>query len=78
MVYATAARKTLGYMVLSGVLALSVMTFLTGDVGATGRVVDETTGGVSGWSAIVFALGVFTGALMVGTYVYVAHLEAKR
>ena len=77
MVYASAARKTLGYLVLSGALALSAVTFLTGSLEPTARVIDAG-GDVSGWSWLVFALGVCTGAVMVGTYVYVAHLEAKR
>lgn len=77
MVYAAAARKTFAFMALAGVLSLGVVTFFSGEI--TGRVaspgvVSETTG--SGW--IVFVLGAFMGALLVGTYTYLVHVEGKR
>ena len=77
MVYAGAARKTLGYIVVASVLGLSVVTLLSGDPVPTARVIDSA-GGASDWSWLMFALGMLTGALMAGTYVYVAHLEARR
>jgi len=78
MVYATAARKTLGYVVIAGVLGLSAVTFFLGEVSApTGYVVAESAP-PGGLSLLGFCLGLVTGALMVGTYVYVAHLETKR
>lgn len=79
MVYVQAARKTGAYMVLATVMSMGVLTFLAGDLEPTGHVIDAGIGtGISGGSWILFALGVFTGALLIGTYVYVAHIEAKR
>ncbi len=78
MVYATAARKTLGYLVVAGVLGLAAVTLFMGDVGApTAHVVAESNG-VDGIPLLGFCLGLVTGALIVGTYVYVAHIETKR
>lgn len=66
-------------MVLSAMLSLCVITFLSGDLDPTARLVTDVGANslsASGW--LLFALGIFTGGLVVGTYVYVAHLEAKR
>ena len=81
MVYAHAARKTVGLMALAMVLSLGVVTFIYGglDTTITGNVVANTSGAnteVSSWMIVL--LGMFVGALMVGGYVFVAHLEAKR
>lgn len=81
MVYASAARKTAAYMVLSVVLAISAITFFTGDLGesTTGRVTTTgVTNAVESGSWILFLLGVLVGALVVGTFVYLAHYEHKR
>lgn len=79
MVYYGAARKTGAYIVLAGVLSMGILTFTSGSLDPTGRVTSpgvlvEQTG--AGW--IIFALGVFLGAIIVGTYAYIAHIEAKR
>jgi hypothetical protein len=80
MVYVQAARKTAGFMVLAVVLSLAVVIFLSGSIdGTTGRVTGPgVTSHVEGSSWIVFILGVFVGALVVGAYLYIARLEAKR
>ena len=78
MVYVQAARKTGAYMLLAAVLSLAVVTFLAGDLDATGRVTSTGLAQAQSASWIVFLLGIFVGALVVGTYVYIAHLEVKR
>ena len=79
MVYRHAARKTGAFMVVSAVLGLAVVTFLSGSLEVTGQVVAEgATAEPSGAGWILYILGAFTGAVLVGTYVYVAHLEGKQ
>lgn len=83
MVYAGAAQKTIAFMTLSLVLGFSIITFMSGDMmgTTTGRVVSDTSNtGVaiesSAW--IIFLLGVLIGALAIGTYTYIVHIEKKR
>jgi hypothetical protein len=77
MVYKAAAKKTAAYMLLSLVVSLAFVTFLSGELNpATGRV--TSTGTVpqaesSTW--VIFLLGLFAGALIVGTYTYIVHLD---
>jgi hypothetical protein len=83
MVYAGAAQKTMAYMTLSLVLGFSIITFLSGDLsGTTGQVVSDTTnttaGSIESGAWIIFLLGVLIGALAVGTYTYIVHIERKR
>ncbi len=82
MVYAGAAQKTMAYMTLSLVLGFSIITFLSGDMtGTTGRVVSDTTNtgvGIESSAWVVFLLGILIGALAVGTYTYIVHIEKKR
>jgi len=80
MVYVEAAKKTAGYMVLAMVLSLSIVTLLSGDLdtAATGRTTSIGTPGTDSGNWVVFLLGAFVGALVVGTYFYVTKLEAKR
>lgn len=77
MVYKEAARKTGAYMVLAVGMSLGAITFMTEDlVTPTGRV--TSTGQFTGQGWLVFVLGIFIGCLMIGTYFYLAHIEAKR
>lgn len=79
MVYHGAAKKTGAYMVLSLILGLSIVTFFTSDLTPTGRV--TSPGLVTGAEAagiLPFVLGFMVGALMVGTYFYIVHIERKR
>jgi H+/gluconate symporter-like permease len=79
MVYLQAARKTGAYMILSLVLAASIVTFLAGDLEPTGRVTSSgITPSVEGGGWILFLLGAMVGALAVGTYIFLAHIEHKR
>ncbi len=84
MVYVGAAQKTMAYMTLSLVLGFSIITFMSGDMmGTTGRAVTDTTSttagaGLESSAWIVFLLGVLIGALAVGTYTYIVHVERKR
>lgn len=78
MVYLHAARKTGAYLVLAAMLSFAIVTFLSGDVQPTARVVDAGPTGLSTETWILFSLGIFTGALLIGTYVYLAHVEGRR
>jgi hypothetical protein len=81
MVYVQAARKTGAFMVLALVLSLAGITLYSGDLdtGVTGRV--TSPGLVTPQESIIvvpFVLGVLVGALLIGTYFYIAHIERKR
>jgi len=78
MVYRTAAKKTGAYIFVACLLSFAIMSFLSGDLDATGRVtsvglVEENSG--AEW--LVFLVGVFVGALVIGTYVYILRLDGK-
>jgi len=79
MVFVEAARKTGGFMAISALLGVGIVTFLTEDLASpSGLVVAspaETLAG-SGW--LIFVLGLFMGAMMIGTYFYIAHVEQRR
>jgi hypothetical protein len=79
MVYAVAARKTISFMVIAMVISLAVVMMLSGDLSTpTGRVTDTTISAPEGSSWMIFLLGLFVGALVVGAYFYLAGREAKR
>jgi hypothetical protein len=80
MVYVNAAKKTGAFLILSMVLSLAVLTFFMNDLATpTGRAVSEVqTPGPSLSSWFLFFLGILVGALMVGTYIFFLHHEAKR
>jgi hypothetical protein len=79
MVYVQAAKKTGAYITLALVLSLAIVTFISGQMDVTGRVTSPGTAPqAAGGSWIIFLLGIFVGALVIGTYFYVVHLEAKR
>jgi hypothetical protein len=79
MVYAAAARKTGAFMLFSLVLAVSLLMFFSGDLNATGYAI-KNTGDIAADSGswVLFLLGVLVGALAVGGFVYVMHIEGKR
>jgi len=65
------------------VLSFAIVMFVSGDLeqGITGRAVTQETvesTSIDGGSWLIFMLGIFVGALMLGAYVYVAHIEGKR
>ncbi|MDD9953325.1 MAG: hypothetical protein OXR66_03245 [Candidatus Woesearchaeota archaeon] len=76
MVYAEAAKKTGGYMTLAGILSLGVVSLSSVQETPTANVAADA--GLSSSGMIMFAIGVFIGALVIGTYVYIAKVEAKR
>jgi hypothetical protein len=81
MVYAEAARKTGAYMVLSLVLAVSLLTFFSQDLlgTTTGRIASQgATPTAESGAWILFLLGVLVGTLAVGAYVFLAHIEHDR
>ena len=79
MVYAHAARKTGAFMVLSLVLSLAIITLFSGTMEPTGRVTSPGLEAPTEAGMILpFVLGVFVGALIIGTYFYIVHLEAKK
>jgi hypothetical protein len=79
MVYVQAAKKTGAYMTLALIVSLAIVTFISGDLDPAGRV---TSTGIApqaaGASWVIFLLGIFVGGLVIGTYFYIVHLEAKR
>lgn len=78
MVFREAAQKTGAYMLLAAVLGLGFVTMLTEDLSSpSGRVVSPASE-VVGSNWLIFALGLFIGGLVLGAYVYVTRLEAKR
>jgi uncharacterized membrane protein len=79
MVYVGAARKTVSFVVIAMVLSLGIMMLTTGSDGPTGRVTSTgTTAAPESITWAIFLLGVFVGAVIVGTYTYIVHIEAKR
>jgi hypothetical protein len=79
MVYTEASRKTFAFMALALCLSLGIVTFFTEDLSTpTARVVDGGAASVAGQGWLVFVLGIFIGGLLIGTYFYIAHIEAKR
>lgn len=78
MVFRQALRKTGAYMVLSVVLGAAFSMFWAGTLEQpTGLATAEVLpGAASGPAWILFILGAFVGAILIGTYVWVAHLEA--
>ncbi len=77
MVFLAAAQKTGGLMAVALLAGLGIVTFLTEDLTMpTGFVVHPVDIAESSW--LVFVLGLFIGAIMVGTYVYLAHVEHDR
>ena len=78
MVFTEAAQKTGAFMLLAAILGLGVLTFMTEDLSSpSGRVVTPATD-VIGGNWLVFALGLFIGCLMIGTYFFISHSEARR
>jgi hypothetical protein len=80
MVYAHAARKTGAFLVLALVLSLAIVTIFTDTISApTGRATGPGLETPTEPTFILpFVLGVLVGALMIGTYFYIVHLEAKK
>ncbi len=78
MVYIKATKKTFGFMILAATLGLVLATFTDGGIRQpTGLAVSDVSV-ASGGEWILFVLGFFCGVLALGTYVYIAHFEAKR
>lgn len=78
MVYPQAARKTLGLMAVSGLMGFGIVTFLTEDLSPTANVVATPANNLAGTGWLTFMIGLFIGALMVGTYFYFAKVERNR
>ena len=79
MVYVQAAKKTGAFMMLAMGLSLALVTFISGDLETpTGRITSTPVAEASSAGWMIFLLGVVVGAIIIGTYVYIAHLEARR
>ena len=80
MVFVQAARKTAGLMVLAMMASLALIFAMSGDLqdSVTGHAVQNSPAILDGNGWIIFLLGIFVGAIMIGAYFYIAHLEGKR
>jgi hypothetical protein len=78
MVYKEAARKTGAYMLFALFMGGAIVYFLSGELDPTGRVTSAGLAAAESTSWVVFLMGVFVGALVIGTYTYVTHIESKR